>query len=58
MAIPASNWVENMYDLTPEQLVVYGKLYDLVEFALIQFDAGLAVNVEPQMAAMAKDLVP
>ena len=48
--------VAEMYDLTPAQVAVYNRLHVLVEDALEQFDQGFAVNVEDQMAELARQL--
>ena len=45
-----------MYRLTPPQVRTYNRLYELVDEALEQFDQGYAVNVESQMAEIARDL--
>ncbi|MEV8372978.1 hypothetical protein AB0P21_09590 [Kribbella sp. NPDC056861] len=45
-----------MYRLTPPQVQTYHRLCELVDEALDQFEQGYAVNVEPQMAQIARDL--
>jgi len=48
--------VRDMYGLTPAQLVTWERLHALVIEALDQYDQGIAVNVEQQMADLAKEL--
>jgi hypothetical protein len=50
--------VAEMYDLTPEQVQFYHRLQGLVAEALEQFDQGYAVDVESEMAALAKTVYP
>ena len=47
--------LREMYGLNPAQALIYERLDHLVDHALEQFDLG-AVNVEPEMAAIARDL--
>lgn len=47
-----------MYDLSPEQVQFYNRLHELVEEALDQFEDGYAVDVEAQMAEIAKEVYP
>jgi hypothetical protein len=48
----------DMYGLTPEQCEWYDRFHALVHEALEQFDQGYAVNVEQQMADLAKEVCP
>lgn len=48
--------VKKMYKLTDKQVVWYGRLEKLVEEALNQSEAGYAVNVEKQIAKLAKKI--
>lgn len=49
--------LRELYGLTPAESLVYERLERLVDHALKQSDLGYAVNVEPEMAAIARDLV-
>lgn len=58
MAYNHEEALADLYGLTPEQVAVYERLHVLVEVALEQFDQGFAVNVEQEMADLAKELCP
>jgi hypothetical protein len=50
--------LKEMYGLTAEQCDLWQRLHGLVHEALEQYDKGYAVDVEQQMADIAKELRP
>jgi hypothetical protein len=58
---PDEGWnhiLHDMYGLTPAQVEVWAQLHNLVEQALIQFEQGYAVDVEAEMAELARKFAP
>jgi hypothetical protein len=50
--------LHEMYGLTPAQVVVYNQLHGLVDEALEQFEQGYAVDVEAELAELARKFAP